>query len=283
MNPSLRLWLRSLAILAAALPLAPQLGAEGISEPDLVLYGVVRNAADGNVRLTTGNLLWRFTPIGGGASVTLTATLTNLNDQFSYVLRIPCESYIGSQISTNTLKLLTTPSAYDRSQITVTGDTTARATLVPPALPTLLVSSADRGRMEQVDLAVSLPLLDSDGDGIPDRWELLMGLDPFDPRDGLLDFDGDGERNLVEYRAGTNPNDSQSRFAILDIQLHPQGGVNVRWSSVANKSYTILRSTDLLTGFTALQTHIVATPPYNTFHDADTASGTQFYRLQVEP
>ena len=33
---------------------------------------------------------------------------------------------------------------------------------------------------------------DSDGDGIPDGWELGNGMDPTDPWDSLLDFDIDG-------------------------------------------------------------------------------------------
>ncbi|NBB81640.1 MAG: hypothetical protein GVY36_19730 [Verrucomicrobia bacterium] len=48
---------------------------------------------------------------------------------------------------------------------------------------------------------------DSDGDGIPDEWELLVGLNPNDPDDAgdSVDADGDGVNALDEFLAGTDP------------------------------------------------------------------------------
>lgn len=49
---------------------------------------------------------------------------------------------------------------------------------------------------------------DSDGDGLPDWWEILYGLDPYDAtgENGAWgDPDGDGLSNLAEYHADTNP------------------------------------------------------------------------------
>jgi Bacterial TSP3 repeat/Carboxypeptidase regulatory-like domain/Bacterial Ig-like domain (group 2) len=51
----------------------------------------------------------------------------------------------------------------------------------------------------------SFASLDSDGDGMPDTWEIANGLNPFDPTDAGLDPDGDGLTNLQEYQLGTNP------------------------------------------------------------------------------
>jgi len=51
---------------------------------------------------------------------------------------------------------------------------------------------------------------DSDGDGMPDSWEQLHGLDPQDPSDASADSDGDGYTNLQEYLAGTDPNNADS-------------------------------------------------------------------------
>src|SRR5207249_8142664 len=47
------------------------------------------------------------------------------------------------------------------------------------------------------------PGADSDGDGIPDDWELAHSLNPYDANDASLDADGDGMTNWEEYMAGT--------------------------------------------------------------------------------
>jgi pectin methylesterase-like acyl-CoA thioesterase/alpha-tubulin suppressor-like RCC1 family protein len=48
-------------------------------------------------------------------------------------------------------------------------------------------------------------LWDTDGDGLPDGWEVKYGLDPHTPDDPLADPDQDGLNNLGESRLGTNP------------------------------------------------------------------------------
>ena len=51
---------------------------------------------------------------------------------------------------------------------------------------------------------------DSDGDGMPDEWELRYGFDPNDPSDALGDADGGDLTNLEEYTHSTDPNNIDS-------------------------------------------------------------------------
>ena len=54
-------------------------------------------------------------------------------------------------------------------------------------------------------LAPGKPQLDSDNDGMPDKWEEKYGLNPHDPSDSRGDADHDGFTNIEEYLNGTDP------------------------------------------------------------------------------
>src|SRR5262245_32478847 len=98
--------------------------AEGIPEPGVIFYGVVRNMSNGgDVRLTSGSLTWTFKPSTGGSPIVAFGHLQNINDQFSYVLQVPCETRIpGFASSSNALSLGTSPVTYQCSQVTVEGE-----------------------------------------------------------------------------------------------------------------------------------------------------------------
>ena len=47
--------------------------------------------------------------------------------------------------------------------------------------------------------------LDTDGDGMPDAWEIRYGLNPNSAADATTDTDNDGLTNVQEYNLGTDP------------------------------------------------------------------------------
>jgi hypothetical protein len=108
---------------------------------------------------------------------------------------------------------------------------------------------------------------------------LYFGRTGVDPS---ADPDGDGLDNLAEHKAGTNPNDFQSQFKF--VRITPQAGrVLVEWSSVTNRSYSILRSSDVLTGYQLLTSGRQATPPVNSFLDTTAVPpGPYFYLLRLQ-
>ena len=60
------------------------------------------------------------------------------------------------------------------------------------------------------DYETQVAKLDTDGDGMPDRYESKMGLNPLDPSDADKDQDNDGFSNLYEFLVKTDPNDNRS-------------------------------------------------------------------------
>jgi len=67
------------------------------------------------------------------------------------------------------------------------------------------------------------PYLDSDKDGMPDRWEEKYGLNPHDASDAIGDLNQDGYTNIEEYINGVDPT------------------VSVDWKNLENNKETLKR------------------------------------------
>lgn len=95
---------------------------------------------------------------------------------------------------------------------------------------------------------------DADQDGMPDDWELALGMNPNDPFDSMADSDQDGDSNLVEFMHGTDPfdpNDNSRRDEIpraprdAQIVVNSDGSRDVVWTDVSdNEKVFIIYNTD---------------------------------------
>jgi hypothetical protein len=104
------------------------------------------------------------------------------------------------------------------------------------------------------------PAVDTDGDGLPDAWELLNGTNPASP-DAAADPDRDGASNSEEYSAGTNPLDPGSLLRISEFAT--TDAHHLEWASVPGRSYLVEESSDLTRWQPALPL-ILATGPTST-------------------
>jgi hypothetical protein len=130
--------------------------------------------------------------------------------------------------------------------------------------------------------------LDSDGDGMPDSWmNLHFGHASGQAADLSRaddDPDHDGMSNWDEYKADTIPTNAASCLVLYSLTNNPAlpGKYLVRWQSVAGKHYAVQATTNLLIGFSDLQTNILATPVVNVHTDNVAGVGCRFYRVKVE-
>ena len=90
-------------------------------------------------------------------------------------------------------------------------------------------------------VAATTPILDTDGDGIPEAQEtppFTLGVD-----DRAVDSDHDGFSNATEWAAGTDPADSASRPRFSQLTATPgvpgETAVTLSFSTVAGRNYYV--------------------------------------------
>ncbi len=126
---------------------------------------------------------------------------------------------------------------------------------------------------------------DTNGNGLPDEWEIRYFGSLNAPNGGPNDDpDGDGATNLQEYLAGTNPLDPADVFKITSVRILG-ADVSISFTTVAAHHYRVERTADLAGGvWAAVADNLAGTGGILQVSDVNGTSQPQrFYRVRLLP
>ncbi|MEO5917639.1 MAG: type I secretion C-terminal target domain-containing protein [Luteolibacter sp.] len=205
--------------------------APGFTDSVVTFYGEVRQVGGAQtVLLQAGKLEMTFVNQSSPTNrVTLKADLRptgeGTNKLFSYAIEVPLAYLPETPRIGEFLSIGAASTTFKIQQITIDG----RAATLPDGSKEFYgLSFASRGSDYRLDLLVPGESLDSDGDGLPDWWEKLHGLDS-NLADSDADPDNDGWTNLQEYNLGGDPNVSNRdpQLATAEILVSESGEAGV--------------------------------------------------------
>jgi hypothetical protein len=133
---------------------------------------------------------------------------------------------------------LTTPSFIPSSVYSITNVNTNHA-----GTYTVVITNAATAGGTLSSNAVLTVLIDTDGDHVPDEWEIAYNFSTNNTGDAIIDTDGDTMTNLEEYIAGTDPRDDQSYLKVDTISV--AGSATLNFIARSNKTYTIQYNSEL--------------------------------------
>jgi len=154
-----------------------------------------------------------------------------------------------------------------------------------PVVIDVLVDDGDEDGSGPLTGAITVATLaagDSDGDGIPDDYELANGLNPNDPADAGSDSDNDSWDALSEYLMGTSASDGSER-PVFEVVHVSDTQVEITYGPIlAGRTYEVLSSTSGLPGAPAMDSFTAAADgAANTATDTTGGEAREIYRLLV--
>ncbi len=124
--------------------------------------------------------------------------------------------------------------------------------------------------------------LDADEDLVPDWFEAqILANSDVTEVNASSDSDGDGSKDLLEFRAGTNPTDPQEGFQITETLISNGSELSISFPSAPGRSYLIYGTTSLDQPFTLYRSSIPATPPENRI-SLPIENDAFFYRVDID-
>ena len=151
--------------------------AASVPEPETIFYGKVLNRWQGHDRLLTqGQVAWTVRTSGGKSLVLRATTFPLGHGAFSYRLAVPQPARsLGSVVdTTNAVPLEWASKTHQYLAISVGGDP---ATMLTAGGGTFSVDQVRRASTFRLDVVIAREEQDIDGDGLPDWFEELYGLD----------------------------------------------------------------------------------------------------------
>lgn len=236
--------------------------------PDYQFYGLVRNEWGDPIDVN-GAAVFIVSTNANNAASAIVPVAPSIQPGINYRLTVPMDSARSVKGDAAPFLSLRQSQAF---QLKVQIGTTTY-------LPIEMVLTRPIGEpagTARLDLTLGV---DSDGDGLPDAWEVANGLNPNDPNDADTDADGDGISNRKEYMAGTfafDPNDG-FRLALVGMD---ESNSSLQFLAIRGRTYSVQASSNLLQ-WTPVTFSVVNGGASGALQSTYSASDVRLLRIQV--
>jgi len=135
------------------------------------------------------------------------------------------------------------------------------------------------GNTSEISATAPLSTVNGDGDGLPDDYEIAVGLQSNPPPTPETDSDGDGIPDLEEFLAGTNPANIAS---VLRITTSPSvDGTVVSFPSAIGRTYYLEVADQVIGPWLPVGSPLAGNGATLSAVELEKKESTRFYRVRV--